>query len=146
MHIETLTSYHKPEMRALVEAVHNDQGLLPQFYWPKDLLGAELATAEAVGIFADNGELTGFILYRELPEAWEISLVASHPQYRRQGYMERLFKHIAAAKSQECSLWLEVHEENVPAQKFYEKMGFKEVRRRPRYYKDGATAILYSYS
>lgn len=146
MHIESLTSFHKPRMRVLIEAVHKDQGLLAQFYWPNDLLGAEMATAEGVGIFTDNSELAGFILYRELPEAWEISLVASHPQYRRQGYMEKLFQHVAVAKGQERSLWLEVHEENVPAQKFYEKMGFKEVRRRPRYYKDGATAILYSYS
>ncbi|MGZ3768035.1 MAG: GNAT family N-acetyltransferase [Bdellovibrio sp.] len=145
MHIENLTSIHKPVMRSLIEAVHQDQGLLPQFYWPKDLLSAEMTTAEAVGIFTDKEELAGFILYRDMPEAWEISLVASHPQFRRQGYMERLFAYVINTKGQDKALWLEVHEENVPAQKLYEKLGFKEVRRRPRYYKDGATAILYSH-
>ncbi|WP_374079589.1 GNAT family N-acetyltransferase [Bdellovibrio bacteriovorus] len=145
MRIETLSSPHKPAMRSLVEAIHAEQGLLPQFYWPKELLGAEMATAEAVGIFEDE-VLVGFVLYRVLPEAFEISLVASHPQYRRRGYMEKLFAHLVDAKGQERELWLEVHEENVPAQKLYEKLGFKEVRRRPRYYKDGATAILYSHS
>ncbi|WP_413613282.1 GNAT family N-acetyltransferase [Bdellovibrio sp. HCB-110] len=145
MRIETLSSLHKPAMRSLVEAIHAEQGLLPQFYWPKELLGAEMATAEAVGIFEDE-VLVGFVLYRVLPEAFEISLVASHPQYRRRGYMEKLFAHLVDAKGQERELWLEVHEENVPAQKLYEKLGFKEVRRRPRYYKDGATAILYSHS
>lgn len=145
MHIETLSSHHKPAMRSLVEAIHAEQGLLPQFYWPKELLGAEMATAEAVGVF--EGEvLVGFVLYRVLPETFEISLVASHPQYRRRGYMEKLFAHLINAKGQERELWLEVHEENVPAQKLYEKLGFKEVRRRPRYYKDGATAVLYSHS
>lgn len=146
MRIETLSSPHKPAMRSLVEAIHAEQGLLPQFYWPKELLGAEMATAEAVGIF--EGEvLVGFVLYRVLPEAFEISLVASHPQYRRRGSMEKLLAHLVVdAKSQGRELWLEVHEENVPAQKLYEKLGFKEVRRRPRYYKDGATAILYSHS
>lgn len=144
MHIERLSSYHKPAMRALVEAIHVDQGLVPQFYWPKDLLGAEMATAEAVGIFYGD-QLVGFVLFRDLPEAWEISLVASHPQFRRQGYMEKLFGYLIDAKGQDKDLWLEVHEENVPAQKLYEKTGFKEVRRRPRYYKDGATAILYSH-
>lgn len=144
MHIESLSSYHKPAMRVLVEAIHVDQGLVPQFYWPKDLLGAEMATAEAVGIFSGE-QLAGFVLFRDLPEAWEISLVASHPQFRRQGYMEKLFAYLIDAKGQGKELWLEVHEENVPAQKLYEKMGFKEVRRRPRYYKDGATAILYSH-
>jgi len=145
MHTEILTSAHKPAMRALIEAIHADQGLLPQFYWPADLLGAEMATADGVGVF-EADELRGFVLYREMPGAWEISLVASHPRFRRQGYMEKLFAHLVAAKGQERELWLEVHEENVPAQKLYEKLGFKEVRRRPRYYKDGATAILYSLS
>lgn len=144
MHIENLSSFHKPAMRALIEAVHADQGLLPQFYWPKELLGAEMATAEAVGFF-EGEELAGFVLYRELPEAWEISLVASHPHFRRRGGVEKLFAHLFNAKGQDKQLWLEVHEENVPAQKLYEKLGFKEVRRRPRYYKDGATAILYSH-
>lgn len=143
MSIENLTSIHKPAMRALVEAVHQDQGMLAQFYWPQDLLGAELATAEAVGIFSGTN-LAGFVLYRELDRAWEISLVASHPKFRRQGLMEKLFAYLIAAKGQERELWLEVHEENVAAQKLYEKLGFKEVRRRPRYYKDGGSAILYT--
>lgn len=143
MHIEVLKGPHKPAMRALVEAIHAEQGLVPSFYWPQDLLGAEMATAEALGVF--EGEvLAGFVLYRELPDVWEISLVASHPQWRRKGMMEALLRHMAAAKGQGRALWLEVHEENVGAQKLYEKLGFREVRRRPRYYKDGASAILYS--
>lgn len=143
MHIEVLQGVHKPAMRALVEAVHMDQGLLPSFYWPGDLLGAEMATAEALGVF-EGQILAGFVLYREMPDVWEISLVASHPQWRRRGLMEVLLKHMAAAKGHGRSIWLEVHEENVGAQKLYEKLGFREVRRRPRYYKDGASAILYS--
>lgn len=143
MNIESLSGIHKPAMRTLVEAIHAEAGLTAQFYWPLDLLGAEMATAEAVGLFVEE-QLVCFILYRELENAWDISLVASHPQFRRRGYVEQLFKHLIAAKGQDQELWLEVHEENVPAQKLYEKLGFREVRRRPRYYKDGATAILYS--
>lgn len=146
MHIDKLHGPNKPAMRRLVESIHTDQGLLPSFYWPNDLLGAEMATAEAVGIFDEEDTLIGFILYRDLPNAWEISLVASDPKFRRRGYMEKLFDFLIAAKGQDKELWLEVHEENVPAQKLYEKLGFKEVGRRPRYYNDGATAILYSHS
>lgn len=145
MYIDKLSGPNKPAMRNLIESIHENQGLQASFYWPKDLLGAEMATAEAVGIFQDD-TLVGFILYRDLPNAWEISLVASDPQFRRQGYMEKLLAHLIAAKGQGKELWLEVHEENVPAQKLYEKLGFKEVGRRPRYYNDGATAILYSHS
>ncbi|MFV3410441.1 GNAT family N-acetyltransferase [Bdellovibrio bacteriovorus] len=145
MHVEVLKGLHKPAMRALVEAIHAEQGLMPSFYWPQDLLGAELATAEAIGV-CEGEVLTGFVLYRETPDVWEISLVATHPQFRRRGFMEHLLGYMIAAKGQGRALWLEVHEENVSAQKLYEKLGFTEVRRRPRYYKDGATAILYSLS
>ncbi|HWU43187.1 MAG TPA: GNAT family N-acetyltransferase, partial [Bdellovibrio sp.] len=99
MQIESLYSVHKPSMRALVEAIHSEQGLLSQFYWPMDQLGAEMATAEALGIF-EGSELAGFVLYRETPEAWEISLVATHPRFQRRGFMEHLLKHMIAAKGQ----------------------------------------------
>ncbi|MBO9668045.1 MAG: GNAT family N-acetyltransferase [Bdellovibrio sp.] len=143
MKIESLYTPHKPAMRALVEAIHQEQGMLPQFYWPMDMLGAEMASAEAVGIF-EGEELAGFVLYREVPGAWEISLVATHPKFRRRGFMEALIKHLIAAKGQGLELWLEVHEANHSAQKLYEKLGFSLTGRRPRYYKDGATALLYS--
>ena len=143
MHVEVLKSQHKPAIKSLVRAIHEEQGMLAQFFWPEDLLGAELATAEIIGVL-EGAEIAGVVLYRELPEAWEISLVATHPKFRRQGYMEYLFEHLIDAKGQDRELWLEVHEENVSAQKLYEKLGFKEMRRRPRYYKDGGTAILYS--
>ncbi|QDK45140.1 peptide N-acetyltransferase [Bdellovibrio sp. ZAP7] len=143
MRIESLYSPHKPAMRELVEAIHQQGGMLPQFYWPPEMLGAEMATAEAVGIF-EGEDLAGFVLYREVPDAWEISLVATHPRFQRRGLMEILIRHLIAAKGQGRELWLEVHESNESAQKLYEKLGFKLTGRRPRYYKDGATALLYS--
>lgn len=143
MQIESLYTPHKPAMRALVEAITIEQGLSAQFYWPMDQLGAEMATAEGVGIFIQE-DLAGFVLYREVPGAWEISLVATHPRFRRQGCMETLLRHLIAAKGQGRELWLEVHQDNHSAQKLYEKLGFRLSGRRPRYYKDGATALLYS--
>lgn len=143
MHVEVLKPQHWPEIHALVEAIHAQQGLLAQFYWPKEMLEAELRTGEAIGVMAGE-RIQGVVLYRQLPEAWEISLVATHPLFQGQGAMSFLFAHLIDAKGQGKELWLEVHEENVPAQKLYEKLGFREIRRRPRYYKDGATAILYS--
>jgi ribosomal-protein-alanine N-acetyltransferase len=145
MHVEVLNSFHKPALRKLVKAVTDEQGLHPQFYWPEDLLSAEMTTAEMIGVL-EGSEIAGVVLYRELPEAWEISLVATDPRFRRRGYMEFLIRHMINAKGHGRELWLEVHEENVSAQKLYEKLGFRETRRRPRYYKDGATAILYSHA
>jgi ribosomal-protein-alanine N-acetyltransferase len=131
-------------MRAIVSAIVDQQGLVSQFYWPRDLLKAEMATAEAIGVFEADC-LAGFILYRELPGAQEISLVATHPQYRRKGLMAELLKYMIQVKPQDKEIWLEVHHENYQAQQLYEKMGFIMSGRRPGYYKDGAAALLYSH-
>jgi ribosomal protein S18 acetylase RimI-like enzyme len=40
--------------------------------------------------------------------------------------------------------WLEVHQENLPAQNFYEKAQFEAVGTRPYYYRDGGAALLYT--
>lgn len=145
LEIGKLEGSDKPAMRTLVEAVLQDQGLQPQFYWPSEMLNAEILSGEAVGVRVGD-VLTAFILYRELPQVWEISLVASHPRFRRKGHLQALFRHLIAAKGQGTELWLEVHEENLAAQKLYEKLGFRETGRRPKYYKDLGTAILYTYS
>lgn len=143
MEIKVLTTTHKPAMRVLIKEVLEHQGLLPEFFWPEDMLGPEIATAEAVGVFHEK-QLVGFVLYRDNPQAWEISLVASHPRHRRAGYMKALIAHLIGAKGQEKELWLEVHEKNTKAQNLYEKLGFRRSGQRPRYYRDGATAFMYS--
>ena len=143
--IRKLEGADKPAMRALVEAVLDEQGLQPQFYWPVEMLNAEILSCQAVGLL-ENKTLVAFILYRELPQIWEISLVASHPRFRRKGHQQALLKHLIAAKGQDVELWLEVHEENLAAQNLYGKLGFRETGRRPKYYKDLGTAVLYTYS
>ncbi len=42
-------------------------------------------------------------------------------------------------------VWLECREDNAIAIALYTKIGFKEAGRRPKYYKDGTTAILFNY-
>lgn len=145
MQILKLNGCHKTAMRELVSSIHAEQGMKAEFYWPEDMLRAEMVTAEGLGLFFEE-KLVCFVLYRELANAWDISLVATHPQFRQRGFMRELLSYLIDAAPHGVELWLEVHEENVAAQKLYEKLGFKEVGRRPRYYKDGASAVLYSYS
>lgn len=143
MEIKVLSTPHKAAMRILIKEVLDHQGLLPEFFWPEEMLGPELATAEAVGVFHEE-VLVGFVLYRDNTQAWEISLVASHPRHRRAGYMKALIEHLIGAKGQGKELWLEVHEKNTKAQNLYEKLGFRRSGQRPKYYRDGATAYMYS--
>lgn len=130
-------------MRVLIKDVLEHQGLIPEFFWPEEMVGPELLTADAVGIF-EGSVLAGFVLYRDNSQAWEISLVASHPRYRRAGYIKTLLQHLIVAKGQGRELWLEVHEQNLKAQNLYEKLGFRRSGLRPHYYRDGATAFMYT--
>jgi ribosomal-protein-alanine N-acetyltransferase len=64
--------------------------------------------------------------------------IAVRPGLRRQGLGRMLLgRMIAFAKSERvCAVWLEVRPSNVIARKLYEKMGFTEAGRRPKYYRD----------
>ena len=64
--------------------------------------------------------------------------VAVHPDYRRRGIGEQLVNCLVEElkKRQSRSLTLEVRASNLPAQKLYEKLGFSEIGRRPRYYRN----------
>lgn len=145
MKIQKLDSSDYQKITALVASVIQAQGLKAEFYWPEEMLGEELDMTENFGM-VKGGTLVGVVLYRILPMAWEISLVATSPQFRRQGLMELLLGHMINAKSQGMELWLEVHENNVSAQKLYEKLGFTKTGVRTKYYKDGASAFLYSHA
>lgn len=89
--------------------------------------------------------VVAFVFVWDIGSAWEISFLATDPAARGQGLMKRLLKHVKSNKPTDKPLWLEVHEGNQPARKLYEALGFTEVGRRPRYYSDGGTAVLYNF-
>lgn len=92
----------------------------------------------------DAGGIAAFVLFRELPGAREILHLATAVRVRRQGYMVRLLRFLRDGLKPGEALWLEVHEGNHAARALYEKLGFREVGRRPRYYSDSGAAILYN--
>jgi ribosomal-protein-alanine N-acetyltransferase len=88
------------------------------------------------------------VMWLILDEA-HIATVAVHPQVRRAGIGRLLMEtalHDAAAEGMKSSL-LEVRAGNLAAQTLYRDLGFEEVGRRPRYYKDnGEDAVLMTLS
>ena len=82
--------------------------------------------------------LLGYICFWMFDSEIQVINVAVHPKNRRQslGYYI-LTKTIEASLSKGIRhIWLEVRPSNLPARKLYEKLGFKKVGRRPRYYTD----------
>ena len=139
-----LSRKDSPAVLALVEEIEKAQGLGADFFWPQEELQGELWTAEGWGAFHED-RLLAFFLYRFNPQAFEISVLATGLQDRRQGWMEKLLAKAIDALSQEREIWLEVHENNKAAQKLYEKLGFSRVGERPSYYRDLKKAYLYSF-
>lgn len=144
LEIRPLTRRDSEEIMGLVANIENEVGLSAAFYWPQEELQNEIWTTEGWGVF-QNGQLAAFVLYRQTADIWEVTILATAPRERRQRLMERLLSELINAKNHQGEIWLEVHEDNLPAQKLYEKLGFSQVGARPKYYRDGARALLYSY-
>jgi ribosomal-protein-alanine N-acetyltransferase len=125
-------------------AISDLQASAPQAsQWdPRDYLAYECRVAER-----DNLVL-GFLVVRAVAEGeWEILNLAVAPAVRRQGIGRQLLSAALERRTGQC--FLEVRESNEAARRFYERLGFKEVTKRLRYYSNPPeTAIvmkLYSW-
>ena len=112
--------------------------------WSEEQLALELQQNKSLAVFYKPFGLTCFVLWQELPGAHEVRLLGTHPKWQRRGLMARLLRSVIEQIPPGCEFWLEVHAGNVGARNLYEKLGFSEAGRRPRYYRDGAYAILFS--
>jgi ribosomal-protein-alanine N-acetyltransferase len=74
----------------------------------------------------------------------ELQRIAVTPVCRRRGLASALLAAVVELAAREgCDrLLLEVRFDNAGALAFYAARGFVEVDRRPRYYRDGATAVV----
>jgi [ribosomal protein S18]-alanine N-acetyltransferase len=91
-----------------------------------------------------EGEVTGFLLGREVADEAEVLNLAVIPKYRRQGHGGALVE--AALKGMRSrgvkNVYLEVRESNTGAITFYEKYGFAKTGRRKGYYRDPEEAAV----
>lgn len=115
-------------------------GISAAFNWPEEALAPELKEQPGWGVF-ENRVLAGYVLWREMDGWNEITTLACHPRFQRRGLMRRLLSDLFDAHSRK--LWrLEVHERNVAARALYESVGFEQLGKRTRYYKDGTDALV----
>lgn len=91
-----------------------------------------------------EGELTGFLLGREVADEAEVFTLAVMPRYRRCGHGGALVS--AAFETMRSrgvkSIYLEVRESNLGAIAFYEKFGFSKIGRRKGYYRSPEEAAI----
>lgn len=138
-----LTSNDEGRVLQVVADLYRQHQDLQGFQWPVETLRAEFRSTEGWGIF-EGQRLAAFFLYRPTPAAWEISVVACHPDYWKQGMTRSLLGHLVVIKPADRELWLEVHSENTRAWRLYESLGFRRTGTRPNYYPNEGTAWLYT--
>ncbi len=91
-----------------------------------------------------RGEITGFLMGREVADEAEIFTFAVAPKYRRRGHGGALVS--AAIEGLRArgikNLFLEVRESNSGAIGFYEAFGFSKIGYRKIYYRDPEEAAI----
>ncbi len=116
--------------------------------WPEDFLDAYLSDGESLFLVAEAPQLAGFIIAREelAPDgrrAFHVHDLAVDPPQRRHGVASALLAELTRIALPQGTnlLRLEVRLGNHGARLFYERHGFREVGRIPRFYEDGSDAI-----
>ena len=107
--------------------------------WSRRTLEAELQNPTAVFYAACmGGNLAGYVGVHLVVDEGYIDNVAVFPAWRRRGVATRLLGRLCAhaRRANLQFLTLEVREGNLPAIAFYQKLGFAQVGRRPRFYDD----------
>lgn len=141
--IKALQTADVDEIYALLEQVYS----APEFplggSWTRRLLEKELENGKGLGLFR-QGQLVSLVLYRDQGSIWDIIILATNPEFRRQGDMGHLMVEWLARRPAAVEVWLEVHEANLAAHGLYKKLGFRQVGSRPAYYRDGASALLFA--
>ena len=123
---------HVSQVAQLEELCFNDP-------WSEKSVTSELTNKLSLWLVATEGErVAGYVGSQTVLDETDMMNIAVHPDFRRQGIAERLVISLVEElrkKGSKC-LTLEVRASNEPAITLYEKLGFSQVGRRPKYYRN----------
>lgn len=127
----------------IVKAHYNSLRNPAQFNWSSDSIEDELSKVPCYVAVNPQQIIVGFLCYRDLLDYFEISVLATHPDFIKRGVQIELIQSLQEdAAKQNRGVILEVHEQNKPAKALYVKMGFQQINKRKAYYSDGSDAII----
>ena len=105
--------------------------------WSENSIRSELSNKLSLWLVAVDGDCVAGYIGSQTVLGWaDMMNLCVNPDYRRQGIGEKLTLELERQLREEkveC-LTLEVRVSNAPAITLYEKLGFKQVGKRPRYY------------
>jgi len=136
--IERMTEAHLPEVMRIEREV-----FMPG--WSEEAFRSDLRNPSALYLnLRLNGKLVAYAgMWIVIDEA-HITNVAVKPEYRGRKFAQRLIHRLLSiARERGCvKAFLEVRVSNTPAQKLYEKFGFRPVAIRPKYYDNIEDALI----
>lgn len=105
--------------------------------WDENSISSELSNPLSYWLVAvEEDTVVGYVGSQTVLGESDMMNLAVHPDYQRQGIGESLVLALMEGlreKGSHC-LTLEVRASNLPAQKLYEKLGFRTVGKRKNYY------------
>ena len=138
----------RPATAADVDAIARlERENLGQDAWSPALIedGVAGAVPSVRYLVAEDGdEVVGHAVVSLVAEISELQRIAVDAAHRRAGLATRLLDEVVdiVRRGGADRLLLEVREDNAGAVAFYLARGFAEIDRRPRYYRDGGTAVV----
>ena len=105
--------------------------------WSENSIASEVNNPLSYWLVAEvDGEVAGYVGSQSVLDAADMMNLAVSPKCRKQGIGQALVKNLVHHLQQNnvIALLLEVRVSNAPAIALYEKMGFVQVGRRPKYY------------
>lgn len=111
--------------------------------WKSSHFQAALQNSE-IRLIKRNQQIIAFIVWQRVLDEIELHLIATTPEYRRQGLAQLLITAMLEEAQMHSTnrIFLEVRQSNENAQKLYQKNGFIECGVRHHYYRDGENALL----
>ena len=94
---------------------------------------------------SNDGKIIGYIGISYVLDSADIISIVVHKDYTKKGIATLLLQEIFtfAKENNIQKIMLEVRSSNLPAQKLYEKLGFKQITIRKNYYDNTEDALIY---
>ena len=127
-----MKAVHVPQVAALEKLCFADP-------WSENSVASELNNDLALWLVAMNDDtVVGYIGSQTVAGETDVMNIAVHPDGRRRGIAQSLIECLVVELKNRGSeaLMLEVRASNEPAIALYEKLEFRQVGRRPNYYRN----------